>query len=637
MTEDAGGMNERPNVPAAQPRVSIGHENLPAVPPPDRRILRVFAFDPMLSRLSGRFLSINIRFERGLRPGPVGELVQVLDYDVANRTWYQAVDLDDPFVLAQNGLRPSESDPRSHQQVVYAVALSVIERFERFTGRRFRWRGDDRLRIVPHAFEGRNAYFDPSRRAVLFGYYRAGEQDSEANLPGQLMFTCLSVDIVAHEVTHAIAHRVRRHFALASNPDVHAFHEAFADLVALFHHFAFTEVIDEAVAQSHSKLEDDAVLLNLAAEFGVSTGRGGPLRSAVKSEPVPGAFLTATEPHERGAIFVAAVFDAFLATFRAEIADLRRIATGGTGILSNGALSPDLVRRISAEAVRNADRILGMVVRAFDYLPVVDVTFGDVVRAIITADRGLFPDDTRLLRSHLVEALRRRGIYPPGVISLADEALVWRGPVVPLSFADPANPVDLSDLILNSTLKLDPEGRMPDPDNEATKRRAERINAQVTQWAQAHADELGFDPEAGRIQVAGIHVAYPLAADGQPRPRIFAQLVQRRGDLEVGPEHTRTPILAGTTVIARVDGEVEYLVGKPLPLLNPQRLEDPDSDPVIRLFALAQHEAGIARRNALDAWFATVEDADPLAVWLDKPAVSRLSFANIHAQARSPR
>src|SRR2546423_4232077 len=105
-------------------------------------------------------------------------------------------------------MRPSESDPRTHQQVVYAVSMSVIERFERFLGRRFRWGRNHALRLVPHAFEGRNAFFDPGRRAVLFGYFRAEDHDNDATLPGQVMFTCLSTDIVAHEVTHAVVHRM---------------------------------------------------------------------------------------------------------------------------------------------------------------------------------------------------------------------------------------------------------------------------------------------------------------------------------------------------------------------------------------------------------------------------------------------
>jgi hypothetical protein len=598
--------------------------NHPLVRRPDRRVLRVFAFDPMRSRLSGRFLPLSIPFESGLEPGPAGELIQVIDYDSAHDTWYSPVDLDDPFVLAQDGLRPSESDPRSHQQVVYAVAMSVIERFQRFTGRRFRWHGDDRLRIVPHAFEGRNAYFDPQRRAVLFGWFRADDTDTEANLPGQVMFTCLSTDIVAHEVTHAIVHRVREMFTYPTNPDVYAFHEAFADLVALFHHFLFPDVVEAAIADSRSRLDDAEALFALADEFGRATGRGGPLRSALASDrtgpPDPRAFTESTEPHTRGAIFVSAVFDAFLGTYRDRIADLRRLATGGSGILGDGELSPDLVHRIADEATRNADRLLGMVVRAFDYLPAVDVTFGDVVRAVITADRDLYPDDELRLRGRLVESLRQRGIFPPGVVSLADQALLWRTPAQPLSLADGTAAVDLGELVRESTLKLDPAAS-----TDGSPERSARLYRQARAWARAHAYELGLDPDAGRIDVPGIHVAFQIAADGQPRPRVFAQFVQRRPDLERGDG---TRIHAGCTVIAAVDGTVSYVIPKPLPYTHAATAPDE-----VRAFVGEQDAAGTARLAAMQSWFAAVADADPLALWLEEPAVDRLSFARLHDDA----
>ncbi|WP_353829253.1 hypothetical protein [Agromyces sp. SYSU T0242] len=605
------------------------HHNIPEVQPPDRRRLRAFAFDPMSSRLSGEFLTIDIPFETRLKPGPDGELVQVVDYDASRRCWYQPVDLDDPPVLAQEGLRPSESDPRSHQQIVYAVTMSVIERFQRFTGRRFRWRGDERLRLVPHAFYGRNAYFDPDRRAVLFGYYRAADSDTQANLPHQLMFTCLSVDIIAHEVTHAIVHRMRPLFTIATNADVYAFHEAFADLVALFHHFLFREIVEDFVAASRSELSDASALLSLADEFGRSTGRGGPLRSAVGSEPDPAAFEATHEPHRRGAIFVAAVFDAYLATYKAQIADLRRLATGGSGVLGDGELAPDLVRRIAGEAVRNADRLLGMVVRGFDYLPPVDVTFGDVVRAVITADRDLFPDDVIHLRGHLVESLRRRGIFPPGVVSLADQALLWRRPVADLDLTEGDAAVDLGGLILDSTIKLDPSATPQQAAGRAARDRSEPVFAQTSDWAEAHAIELGLDPDAGGFRVLGMHVGFQGAADGQSHPRIFIQLVQRREDLEVGEDRdTRTRLHAGCTVIANVDGRVNWVVPKPLPYRNPEAL-DLLADP-LRSYAREQHAAGVQRLRDIRAWLGEVEDEDPLAIWLEEPAISRLTFASLH-------
>src|SRR3954452_24396856 len=83
----------------------------PPVQTPRRRRLRTFAFDPMSTRLSGRFLTISVPYERDLRLGPQGELLQVIDFDPVHKSWYVPVDLDDPYILAQDGLQPSEGDP----------------------------------------------------------------------------------------------------------------------------------------------------------------------------------------------------------------------------------------------------------------------------------------------------------------------------------------------------------------------------------------------------------------------------------------------------------------------------------------------------------------------------------------------
>ena len=105
--------------------VTTPQPNRPAVPLPARRRLRSFAFDPMSTRLSGRFLTLDIPFEPNLQPGPAGDLVVVVDYDPVRKLWYEPLNLNDPAVLAQDGLRPVENDPRAHQQVVYAVTMSV--------------------------------------------------------------------------------------------------------------------------------------------------------------------------------------------------------------------------------------------------------------------------------------------------------------------------------------------------------------------------------------------------------------------------------------------------------------------------------------------------------------------------------
>src|SRR5206468_2918357 len=82
-----------------------------------------------------------------------------------------------------------------------------------------------RLRIYPHALRDRNAYYSPTKKALLFGYFPVGIKDA-SNTPGTLVFTCLSHDIIAHETTHAFD-GVHPRFIEPVNTDVLAFHEAF--------------------------------------------------------------------------------------------------------------------------------------------------------------------------------------------------------------------------------------------------------------------------------------------------------------------------------------------------------------------------------------------------------------------------
>ena len=68
-----------------------------------------------------------------------------------------------------------------------------------------------------------------------------------------------------------------------------------------------------------------------------------------------------------------------------------------------------------------------MCIRALDYCPPVDLTFGDYLRALITADTELIRDDDLGYRVAMVEAFRRRGLYPADVRSLAPDSLLWDG------------------------------------------------------------------------------------------------------------------------------------------------------------------------------------------------------------------
>jgi hypothetical protein len=418
------------------------------------RRLRAFAFDPLLSNqldtLGINSVTLPILWEEGLFPGPIGEYLEVIDYDPAGGCFYAPIDLNEPWLLATDGLAPSEGNPQFHQQMVYAVAMTTIRHFEKALGRRSLWSPHHvekdgkhrdyfvrRLRIYPHALREANAYYSPEKKALLFGYFPASATPGR-NLPGGTVFTCLSHDVVAHETTHALLDGMHRRFIESSNPDILAFHEAFADIVALFQHFTFPEVLRNQIARTRGDLSSQNLLGQLAQQFGEAVGKYGALRDALGSvnpangrwerlPPDPLAYRKTREPHARGSILVAAVFDAFLSIYRGRIADLLRIATGGSGVLPPGELHPDLTNRLATEASKSARHVLTMCIRALDYCPPVDLTFGEYLRALITADTDLVRDDDLGYRPAVIEAFRGRGLYPLDVRSLAADSLLWQG------------------------------------------------------------------------------------------------------------------------------------------------------------------------------------------------------------------
>jgi hypothetical protein len=456
-------------------RLHLDHAIHPRLRRPMYRPIRVYAYDPSVG---ARLDTIDIN-EAVLRvpwedvaPGPIGEYIEVIDVDPASKCCYAPVDLNHSFLLSQAGLAPSEANPQFHQQMAYAVAMKTIEYFEKALGRVALWAPHDihgpdniirreyvqRLRIYPHALRAQNAYYSPERGALLLGYFQAASESSGSSISGETIFTALSHDIIAHETTHALLHGLRLRSIEPTNPDVLAFHEAFADIVALFQHFTLPEALRHQIAVTRGNLEQENLLGQLARQFGEATGRYGALRDYVgrivrkkvsdadtesdsddpeernvwiRNKPKRTDYAAADEPHQRGAVLVAAVFDAFLQIYKRRKADLVRLASGGTGILPDGDIPVDLVNRLAREASKVAEQVLKMCIRALDYCPP-DLTFGEYLRAIITADTDLVPDDKYGYRIAFVAAFRDRGIYPRDVKQMSPGSLLWEPPPLPL-------------------------------------------------------------------------------------------------------------------------------------------------------------------------------------------------------------
>lgn len=427
---------------------------------PAYRYLRGYCLDPGFStRLDTAAINeviYRIPYEV-LEPGPVGEYIEVFDFDPASNSWYEPVDLSDEVVSSQNGLAPSEGSPQFHQQFVYTVAMKTIRHFEIALGRKviwyprkpsaanrttraatrgWEWEYVQRLRIYPHALREANAYYDPEKKALLFGYFTSAQNSHGTNYPSGLVFTCLSPDIVAHETTHAILDSLHHRYLEDTNPDVAAFHEGFADIVALLQRFTFRDLVEHQLYSSGGRLDRYTVLGELATQFGeaIYETRGG-LRNMIgkwddKDEwhllkPRPGDYQEHLEAHDRGAVLVATVFDAFQRIYAFRTEDLFRIASNGTGVLPEGRIGRDLVRRLAEEAGKIAGHFLQICIRALDYCPPHDITFGDYLRALVTADQDVAPEDERGYRLALIEAFRARGIFPDRVNTFSPDSLRW--------------------------------------------------------------------------------------------------------------------------------------------------------------------------------------------------------------------
>src|SRR5262245_29550125 len=81
-------------------------------PSPNVRRLRIYSFDPALAArydlagMSG--VTIEVPWEDDLKPGPVGEYVEVIDVDTGSNAAYGLIDLYYPALLVTEGSGPSD-------------------------------------------------------------------------------------------------------------------------------------------------------------------------------------------------------------------------------------------------------------------------------------------------------------------------------------------------------------------------------------------------------------------------------------------------------------------------------------------------------------------------------------------------
>ena len=280
-----------------------------------------------------------------------------------------------------SGLAPTPSNGNFHLQMVYAVCSLTYAAFRRALGREICWAipaseaGRLRLVVKPFGFRSRNASYNRETGDLSFGYFKAGKEPAGFTVRQGLICTALSHDIIVHETTHALLDGLRSSFLQPTNVDVPAFHEGFADLVALFLHFSYTDVVERAIHSAASSGSSLSLLTDIAREFGYSRSTPGAERAlrsgidmnglaAFDSDTLPtskgGPILydPALESHKLGSVLVSAVFEAFMTVVRRKTERFFRLAGIDQSEFGRTPLSDALVKVLASEASDVASQFL---------------------------------------------------------------------------------------------------------------------------------------------------------------------------------------------------------------------------------------------------------------------------------------
>ena len=578
-------MPRKPTVPVTAYEVSDRVPLQAAIRPyrrqprdPLLRPLRIYTLDPSVSARVGGTSTVLVPYEK-LEPGPIGPLFAISAEGVPAPLNASPLDLDAPPLLLSSGLSPTPFNGQFHLQMAYAVCSLTYAAFKRALGRDVAWAvapsADGRLRLVvrPFGFRGSNAGYSRETGDLSFGYFTAGEEPAGFTIQNGLICTALSHDIIAHETTHALLDGLRSSFMNPTNVDVPAFHEGFADLVALFLHFTYTDVVERAIGEYRGTLAGGNLLTDLAREFGYArakNGRASALRSGVDVEGLaafdadllpsdksgPICYDPSLEPHKLGSVLVSAVFEAFLTVARRKTERLFRIAGVAPQSFGRATLSDALIKALAQEASDVAGQFLSMCIRAIDYCPPADMELGEYLRALVTADGDLEQADKWGFREALMRSFRRRRIFPQHVQFMTEDAVRWGAPETPIRVAG----------LAFSNLRFDGEPGQP-ADVKELMRQAHALGACVTDPKHAPAFRLVAPAaplprnvvQASPVLVQSIRVARRAAPDGRVVFDVVAEVTQtctvRRGsDL--------FEMNGGCTLVIDPYGEVRYAIYK---------------------------------------------------------------------------
>lgn len=271
-------------------------------------------------------------------------------------------------------------NPKFDQVQSFVSAQNTLDLFQDYADRKIEWAFDrQELAVIPHAGEGKNAYYARWSKSVSFYSF-------DSKHLGKKVHTSQSADVVAHETGHAILDGLKPQYGKTFDRETKAMHEAFGDCASMLLTIDRPDNRADALAETKGDLSLDNCISRAAEEFGtaVRLANRNPhddkpfLRNANNTftyvDPAtlpkdgPRDTLSA-ESHSFCQIFTRAFYEATVASYEQGLADglsadqaLAEAGASMGGLLAKGMTmaAPNLARfQDVALAMLRADRLAG--------------------------------------------------------------------------------------------------------------------------------------------------------------------------------------------------------------------------------------------------------------------------------------
>ncbi|MGH8923610.1 MAG: hypothetical protein ACRDWA_03050 [Acidimicrobiia bacterium] len=418
----------------------------------------VIVKDPEVSRHKGVHPTepVEIDTEDRYLDGPISPRVAVLDFEPKSGQLAPGVKFLPPARLEDAGSYQIDEPVTTGGQVsreagavsLFGAIHKTIKLFEEedALGRPIAWGFDSpQLLAIPRAGDLANAFYERASHSVQFFSF-----DTE----GTTVFTGHSQDIVAHETAHAIFDGVAPDLYDALTPQSLAIHESVADLTAVLCALRSEELV-RGVVEGGGTIYDSNVFSGIAEQFaGALDNQRDYLRNlnntkSLQTKASASDRVDRRDPHDLSQVLSGALYQVLIHIFEELQGEYHTKDTASQEIVESEEADYSVAQARQYAPDKSAgptpaikalwvagQRFKRTLYRGLDYLPPGDVTFADLGRTVLAADKASHPGSSRQ-REHLVKEFLARGI-----VSSATEL------DAPTNFEHPSmKKVDLDDLI----------------------------------------------------------------------------------------------------------------------------------------------------------------------------------------------